>query len=112
MNVTGNVLGPRRVLSAAWADLRSCWVALAATALLCLACATVILLPLIGALFGFLIARTHSSAVADLDIARFLFTTAPGTVALILVTALIIAVTAFQQACLMCTGLGRVRGVL
>lgn len=112
MNAAADALRPSRVLSAAWTDLRSCWAALAGTALVCLALGTVILLPLIGALFRFLIARTHSSAVADVDIARFLFATAPGIVALILVTALMLAVTAFEQACLMYTGLGRVRGVL
>src|SRR5579862_1853946 len=112
MNATGESLKPSQLLSQAWADLRSCWAVMAGTALIYVALATVILLPSIGALFRFLIHRTHSSAIADVDIARFLLSTVPGVVALILVTALIIAVTAIEQACLMYTGLGRVRGVV
>jgi glycerophosphoryl diester phosphodiesterase len=112
MNAAGSTLGPERLLPAVWADLRSCWAAMAGTVLLYMALATVILLPLIGALLRFLIARTHTFALADLDIARFLFASAPGVIALILVTALLVSVTAIEQACLMCTGLGRARGVL
>jgi glycerophosphoryl diester phosphodiesterase len=99
------------VLSAAWADLRACWRVLAGIALLYAGLAGVVLLPLIGLLFQFLIARTHTSAVADVDIAWFFLTTAPGWIALILVGGLIAAVTAIEQACLMCGGLGRARGV-
>ena len=112
MSAAARGRGAPGVLSLTWADLRSCWLAMAGAALLYSALAAIVLLPLIGVLFRFLIARTHTSAVADVDIARFLFTTAPGVVALILVTALIAAVTAIEQACLMCTGLGRARGVI
>jgi hypothetical protein len=76
-----------RILSEAWNDLRACWLLMAGNALLYTALATIILLPLIGVLFQFLIARTHSSAVADVDIARRLFTTAPGVIALLLALA-------------------------
>jgi glycerophosphoryl diester phosphodiesterase len=98
------------VLSHAWADLRSCWRPLAGTVLLYTALATVVLLPMIGMVLRLLIARTHGSAVADVDIARFFFTTAPGVVGLILVSALLAAVTALEQACLMSVGLGQARG--
>ena len=112
--MTATASGPSalRVLSLAWADLRSSWLVMAGTALLNTALATVILLPLIGMLFQLLIARTHRSAVADVDIAWFFFTTWPGWVALILVSALVAAVTALEQACLMSAGLGQARGVI
>ncbi len=111
--MTASARGPRavRVLSAAWSELKSCWLVMAQTALLFTALATVVLLPLIGMLFQFLITRTHSSAVADIDIARFFFTSWPGAVALVLVSALFAAVTALELACLMGAGLGRARGV-
>ena len=100
----------RRVLATAWADLRSCWRCMTGTALLCYALAAVVMLPLIGGLVRLLIARTSSSAVVDVDIVWFLFSTAPGLVALILVTALAVAVTAVEQACLMSVGLAQARG--
>lgn len=100
-----------RVLSTTWADLQSCWVGMTGTALFYNVIAAVVLLPLVGAFFQLLIARTHSAALADVDIARYFFTTVPGAVVLILVSALIIAVTAIEQACLMIIGLGQARGV-
>ncbi len=112
MNTTVSGPGAARLLSMAWADLRSCWLVMAGTALLYSGLASVVLLPLIGVFFQFLIARTHSYAVADIDIARFFFSTGPGLVALILVSALIAAVTALEQACLMSAGLGQARGVV
>jgi glycerophosphoryl diester phosphodiesterase len=86
------------------------WVALAQIDILYKAIAFAILSPLIGLFFKFLIARTGSSAMADVDIARFFFTTRPGTVALILVSGLIIAVSALEQASLMTIRLARERG--
>ncbi len=104
--------GASQLLSSAWADLRSCWRALTCTVLLYTAFATVVLLPLIGIFLRLLIARTHGSAVADVDIAWFFLTTGPGVLGLILVAALLAAVTAVQQACLMSVGLGEARGVV
>src|SRR5437763_7527779 len=100
-----------RLLSRAWGDLRSCWLVMGGATLLCTAIATIILLPLIGMSFQLLINRSHSPAVADIDIARFFFTSVPGAVALVLVSALVAAVTALEQACLMSAGLGHARGI-
>jgi len=111
MTATADQPRASRILHEAWSDLRACWLVVAGTALLYTAVATIILLPLIGVLFQFLIARTHSSAIADVDIPRFLLSTAPGVTALLLVSSLIAAVTAIEQACLMSAGLGQVRGI-
>ncbi len=99
-----------QVLSRAWTELRSCWRTLAGTALMFTALATALLLPLIGLFLRVLIARTHGSAVADVDIAWFFLTSGPGIVALLLVSALLGAVTALEQACLMSVGLGQEGG--
>jgi glycerophosphoryl diester phosphodiesterase len=89
--------------------LRS-WRELAATDLVYKAIAFAILAPLIGLLFRFLIGRTGTTAVADVDIALFFFTTRPGVVALVFVGALITAVTALEHACLMTIVLAALRG--
>ena len=68
------------------------------------------LTPLIGLLMRLLIRRTGSTAVADVDIALFFFTTRPGVLALILVGGLIAGVTALEQACLMTIVLAALRG--
>jgi glycerophosphoryl diester phosphodiesterase len=99
-----------RTLASALRDVGSSWRALAETDLLYKAIAFVTLTPLIGLLFRFLIARSGNAAVADVDIALFFFTTRPGVVALIFVSALVIAVIALEQACLMAIGIGRLRG--
>jgi glycerophosphoryl diester phosphodiesterase len=61
-------------------------------------------------LLRLLIRRTGQSAVADVDIALFFFTTRVGVLALVLVGALILAVTALEQACLMTIVLAALRG--
>ena len=71
------------------------------------AIAFAILTPLIGLLFRLLIARSGHAALADVEIALFFFTTKPGVVALLLVSGLIVAVSALEQACLMTVGLAR-----
>ncbi len=112
MTARASGVGVSQVLSDAWADLRCCWWALGGTVLLYTALATVVLLPLIGLFLRVLIARTHGAAVADVEIAWFFFTTGPGVVALLLVSALLAAVTALEQACLMSVGLGQARGTV
>jgi glycerophosphoryl diester phosphodiesterase len=74
------------------------------------AIAFTILTPLIGLLFKFLIARSGRAALADVDIALFFFTTRTGAVALLLISGLIVAVSALEQACLMAVALSRERG--
>jgi glycerophosphoryl diester phosphodiesterase len=86
------------------------WRELAATDILYKALAFAVLSPLIGVLSRLLIRRTGSTAVADVDIALFLFTTRTGVVALLLVFGLLIGVTALEQACLMSLILAALRG--
>ena len=80
--------------------LRS-WRALAATDLVYKAIAFAILTPAVGVLLRLLIRRTGNAAVADADIALFFFTTPAGALALLLVGALTIGITALEQASLM-----------
>jgi glycerophosphoryl diester phosphodiesterase len=86
------------------------WRALAATDILYKAIAFAVLTPLITVLLRLLIRRTGTTAVADVDIAVFLFTTRAGVAALLLVSALILGVTAVEQACLMTIVLAALRG--
>ncbi len=85
------------------------WRTLAATDIVYKAIAFALLTPLIGVLLRLLIRRTGATAVADVDIALFFFTTRPGALALVLIGALVIAVTALEQACLMTIVLGALR---
>jgi glycerophosphoryl diester phosphodiesterase len=86
------------------------WRTLAATDIVYKAIAFALLTPLIGILLRLLIRRTGQTAIADVDIALFFFTTKSGSLALLLVGALIIGVTALEQACLMTIVLGALRG--
>jgi glycerophosphoryl diester phosphodiesterase len=86
------------------------WRAQVATEIIYKAIAFAVLTPLITVLLRLLIRRTGTSAVADVDIALFLFTTRVGALALLLVSALILAVTALEQACLMTIVLAALRG--
>jgi glycerophosphoryl diester phosphodiesterase len=74
------------------------------------AIAFAVLTPLIGGLLRLLIGRTGKTAVADADIVLFFFTTQVGAFALILIGALILGVTAVEQACLMTIILAGMRG--
>jgi glycerophosphoryl diester phosphodiesterase len=85
------------------------WRTLAATDIVYKAIAFALLTPLIVVLGRLLIRRTGTTAIADADIALFFFTTRTGALALILVGALIIGVTALEQACLMTIVLGALR---
>jgi glycerophosphoryl diester phosphodiesterase len=86
------------------------WRALIAADLVYKAIAFAILTPLIGLLLRLLIRRTGKTAVADADIALFFFTTRPGVLALLLIGALAIGVTALEQTCLMTIMLAAMRG--
>ena len=86
------------------------WRELAATDIVYKALAFALLTPLIGVLLRLLIRQTGKTAVADVDIALYFFTTRVGALALILVGALILAVTALEQACLMTIVLAALRG--
>lgn len=106
-----SIRGTAQLLIAALRMLRSIWIPLAGAGLLCRAIAFAVLTPLIGFLFRMLVARSGSPAVSDVDIALFFFTTGPGVAALLLISALVIAVVAIEQVLLMTLGLGRERGV-
>jgi glycerophosphoryl diester phosphodiesterase len=86
------------------------WRALVAADIIYKAIAFVVLTPLIGLLLRLLILRTGKTAVADADIALFFFTTRTGALALILLGALAIGVTALEQTCLMTIMLAAMRG--
>ena len=82
-------------------ELRACWWPMAGASLLCSLLSAAAVMPLTGVLLRWLVARSGQVAVADADIASFLFTTGPGIVALVLIGALLLAATAFEQACLL-----------
>jgi len=86
------------------------WRELAVTDIIYKAIAFALLTPLITVLFRLLVRRSGSTAVADADIALFFFTTKSGSLALILIGGLIIAVIALEQACLMTIVLAALRG--
>jgi len=98
------------LLAAAARDFASAWRLLAKTDVLYKAIAFAVLTPLTGLLMRYLVTRTGSAAVADADIALFFFTTRVGSLALILISALALAIVALEQACLMTIGLGMLRG--
>jgi glycerophosphoryl diester phosphodiesterase len=86
------------------------WRELVATDIVYKAIAFALLTPLITALGRLLIRRTGRTAIADVDIALFFFTTRTGLLSLVLVGALAIAVTALEQACLMTIVLAALKG--
>lgn len=86
------------------------WRTLVACDIVYKAIAFAVLTPLIFVLMRLLIRRTGTTAVADVDIALFFFTTRIGALALVLVLALLIGVTALEQACLMEIVLTALRG--
>jgi len=98
------------LLAAAGRDLRRGWRPLAGADLIYKAIAFALLMPLITGLLHLLVARAGYSVVTDADIAWFFVTSRPGVAALILVSALALAINAVGQACLMTIGLGARRG--
>ena len=92
-----------------WPILRA-WRELAATDVLYKAIAFAVLAPSITILARLLIRRSGATAITDVDIALFFFTTKTGALVLVLVGALIAAVTAIEQACLMTIALSALRG--
>lgn len=100
-----------RTVGGALGDIRANLRRLAATDLLYKVIAVAVLLPAIGLVFRLLIARGEGgNGLSDAEIASFLFTTVPGVIALVFLTALVIAVFALEMACLMTLGLAHARG--
>src|SRR5262249_58166950 len=63
------------------------------------------------AVLRMLVSRSGSSAVTDVDIALFFFTTISGLAALLLLLTASVGIAILGQACLMTVGLARARGV-
>lgn len=93
--------GALRALAMASRELRACWWSMAGVSVLCSLLSTAAIMPLVGILLRWLVARSGQVAVADADIASFLFTTVPGIVTLVVIGALLLAMTAFEQACML-----------
>lgn len=100
----------RDIVAAAVRDFAGNWRVLAITDLAYKAVAVAVLTPATALFVHWLISRTGSGVVADADIARFLVTTRPGVLALLLGGAVITAITALELGCLMAAGLATARG--
>jgi glycerophosphoryl diester phosphodiesterase len=101
----------RGTLAGALRDFGRSWVLLAKADLIYKALAFVALTPLASLVLRWFVNRSRGAAVADVDIAMFFFTTKPGFTALVLFSALLLAITAMEHACLITIGLGITRGV-
>jgi glycerophosphoryl diester phosphodiesterase len=69
-----------------------------------------LLTPVTVLLFRWLVFSKHTKVVADADILRFFVTTRVGVVALVVVGAVILAISALELACLMAIGLAAAKG--
>lgn len=98
------------ILPQAVRDALHDWRAFLATGIIYRLITAAILSPLIGVLLRYIVTRSGSAALTDADIARFLLTTGPGIIGLILAAAIGIAVVALEQKALMAIGLANVRG--
>ena len=100
-----------RALAEALRGLRANLPTLASTYVLYQAIAFALLTPLLVLLGRLLIHESGSGALADADIAVFLLTSPFGIVALVLVAAIAIGITALQVACLLTIGVAGARGI-
>ena len=85
-------------------DLKRSWRSLAATDAAYKAVSFALLAPLVALFLKWLLSRTGTTVVADVDIARFFITTPQGILALVLGGALLGALTAVEMSCLMAIG--------
>jgi glycerophosphoryl diester phosphodiesterase len=100
----------RNVVVGAVRDFSAMWRVLAITDLAYKLVAFAVLTPATALLLRWLVSRTGAHAVADTDIVRFIVTTRPGIVALVLGGAILAAITALELGCLMAVGLATARG--
>ncbi len=100
----------RGVVTDAFRDLLRCWRSLALTDIAYKLVAFALLTPATALLLRWLLSRTDTRVVADVDIARFFLTTAPGVVALVAGGAILLAITTLGSACLMAIGLASAKG--
>lgn len=91
-------------------DLRGALRSLAITDVVYKLIAFAVLMPIVTWLLYSLRAGTSNRVVADVDIARFFFTTPSGIATLVFGASLILAITAIQSACLMAIGLSMTQG--
>ena len=100
-----------RALAEALRGLRADLPTLASTYVLYQGIAFALLTPLLVLLGRLLIHESGSGALADADIAVFLLASPFGIVALVLVAAIAIGITALQVACLLTIGVAGARGI-
>lgn len=98
-------------LRAAIRDFVADWRTLAGVEVFVAAIAFILITPTSEALLRMLISRSGSSAVTDVDIALFFFTTNSGLAALLLLVTASVGIAIFGQACLMTVGLARAHGL-
>src|SRR3954466_6388813 len=103
-------LSTTTVLREACSDLRGTWRPMVGAMLVYTAVAAAVLVPMTELLLRVLIAGRHGAAVADVDIARFFFTSITGVLALLLLAGLSIAILSVEQACLMSIALAFAHG--
>ena len=85
-------------------DFKRAWMSLAATDAAYKAISFALLAPAVALFLKWLLSRTGTTVVADVDIARFFIKTPQGIIAIVLGGALIGALTAVEMACLMAIG--------
>jgi glycerophosphoryl diester phosphodiesterase len=100
----------RGIVADAVRDFLRSWRSLALTDLGYKVVAFALLTPLTVLLFRWLVFSSHNKVVADADILRFFVTTRVGVLALVVVGAVILAISALELACLMAIGLAAAKG--
>jgi glycerophosphoryl diester phosphodiesterase len=98
------------LLSGALADLRLCWRQLALADLSYKGVAFAVLAPAAALLMRWLIPDSHGRVLADVDILRFFVTSWGGVLSLLLMGAVLAAITALEVACLLRIALGASQG--
>jgi glycerophosphoryl diester phosphodiesterase len=101
----------RATLIGAIRDLAGEWRTLAGVELFVAAIAFIVITPMSEVLLRILVSHSGSSAVTDVDIALFFFTTKSGLAALLLLVTASVGIAVFGQACLMTVGIARARGI-
>jgi glycerophosphoryl diester phosphodiesterase len=100
----------RGIAADAVRDFLRSWKSLATTDIGYKVVAFALLTPLTVLLFRWLVFSDHNKVVADADILRFFVTTRVGLVALVVVVAIFLAISALELACLMAIGLAAAKG--
>src|SRR5262245_51254805 len=109
--VPGNVVKiARAIVGGAIRDLRDCWRVLAQADLVYKLIAFALLTPGTLLLLRWAMSRTGTLVVADTEIATFFLTTRQGILALIVVGAILVGITALELTCLMAVGLAVANG--